>query len=267
MSNIIDEKPKISNQVAKAGKKQIAKAGKHQVPKAIAKINEQQLARISEQQLAKIPKTTGYKVPPVPFRFKPGQTGNPGGRPLGSKNKLPAFGRENLKGSLRQELSKLVTVLNGERKDVMSGFPAIFRIMIDKALSGDVRAATLLISMEQEFESKEKEFYERFSTRAMIFIRLWEEEVKKAKSIDRLIHPPFPFDHLRVNRATGLVEIHGPIPFEHLDRIKVNTATGQVIRDGDGWNLDYVEDPMAIARWFMACMELPAGKVWEHYLR
>ena len=41
--------------------------------------------------IAEIPQKqgiVGYKKPPVASQFKPGQTGNPGGKPVGSRNRL-----------------------------------------------------------------------------------------------------------------------------------------------------------------------------------
>jgi Family of unknown function (DUF5681) len=48
----------------------------------------------------------GYKCPPRDHQFRPGQSGNPGGRPKGARN---------FKTELREELSELVTIREGKR--------------------------------------------------------------------------------------------------------------------------------------------------------
>lgn len=58
---------------------------------------------------------------------------------------------------------------------------------------------------------------------------------------------------MSVNKETGLVEIHGPTSPEELKRWKM----GHDVR----------RDPLAIARWFMATMQLPTGKDIRHYIR
>jgi hypothetical protein len=39
----------------------------------------------------------GYAKPPARTRFKPGQSGNPKGRPRGSKNARPSLSEERIK--------------------------------------------------------------------------------------------------------------------------------------------------------------------------
>jgi hypothetical protein len=49
----------------------------------------------------------GYKRPPREHQFRPGQSGNPSGRPKGARN---------FKSELREELGELVTIRDGERE-------------------------------------------------------------------------------------------------------------------------------------------------------
>lgn len=45
----------------------------------------------------------GYAKPPHHGRFKPGQSGNPKGRPRGAKNLRPTSNEERLKGIILDE--------------------------------------------------------------------------------------------------------------------------------------------------------------------
>src|ERR1700742_2968486 len=49
----------------------------------------------------------GYKRPPKHTQFRPGQSGNPKGRPKGT---------QNLKSDLREELGEIVRVREGDRE-------------------------------------------------------------------------------------------------------------------------------------------------------
>ena len=57
----------------------------------------------------------GYGKPPVHTQFKPGQSGNPKGRPKGAKNKRPKLNEERLKGIILDEAYRDITVRDGDR--------------------------------------------------------------------------------------------------------------------------------------------------------
>jgi hypothetical protein len=75
--------------------------------------------------------STGYKRPPRHSRFKPGQSGNPNGRPKGRKNK------ETL---LERLLFERYRVQLSEGKQTLSAFEIVCYHVRKKALSGE-RAA------------------------------------------------------------------------------------------------------------------------------
>ena len=69
----------------------------------------------------------GGKISPA-TEFKPGQSGNPNGRP----KKLP-------------ELDKLLADVLGEEKDGLTAAEAILKALRMKAAKGDIRAAEVLL--------------------------------------------------------------------------------------------------------------------------
>jgi hypothetical protein len=79
-----------------------------------------------------------YKVgkgrPPLHSRFKPGQSGNPKGRPKG-------IGSQEL---IRKLLSRKVTVREGEYQRTATVLEAILLGLITKAAKGDHKAAAFL---------------------------------------------------------------------------------------------------------------------------
>ncbi len=82
----------------------------------------------------------GYRKPPKGSRFKPGKSGNPKGRPKGSKNFATV---------IEQELNGRVPINeNGQRRSV-SKRQVIAKQMVNKAAGGDLKAAQTLLSQER----------------------------------------------------------------------------------------------------------------------
>ena len=83
-------------------------------------------------------KRVGFKNPPVASRFKPGTSGNPKGRPKGVRN---------LKDDLRDELGELIVVNDGNAERTISRQRAFIKALVDQAVAGDLRAATILATL------------------------------------------------------------------------------------------------------------------------
>jgi len=79
--------------------------------------------------------TVGYKRPPLHTRFKPGQSGNPRGRPKG---------RLNLNTEVMGIISKKVKVRDGDTDRQMSLLAANVLAHGIKGAKGDVRSASFL---------------------------------------------------------------------------------------------------------------------------
>jgi hypothetical protein len=81
---------------------------------------------------------TGYRRPPKAARFKPGQSGNPKGRPRGSAN---------LATDLAAELNEQITVREGGQARRLTKQRALIKSLTARALQGDVRATTALLAL------------------------------------------------------------------------------------------------------------------------
>jgi len=82
----------------------------------------------------------GFGKPPKHSRFKPGQSGNPKGRPKGARG---------LKTELAEELNERISVTESGSVRKVSKLRAVLKAMTAKALSGDPRAANVVLNLVQ----------------------------------------------------------------------------------------------------------------------
>lgn len=94
----------------------------------------------------------GKGRPPVASRWKPGQCGNPKGRPKKAKS-TATMAREALE-------RPLPVIVNG-RKHQMSVRAVAYRKLGDKAASGDGKALTMLLTLANDFQQPEASDAER----------------------------------------------------------------------------------------------------------
>lgn len=92
------------------------------------------------------PQKVGYGNPPIPRRFRPGESGNPRGPPKGAKG---------LRAELKAELDEFVTVeVNGKKKRIRKR-RLVIKALAAKAAKGDVRAAEKLLALVIQAEGFE----------------------------------------------------------------------------------------------------------------
>lgn len=83
----------------------------------------------------------GYGMPPKFTQFRPGQSGNPKGRPKGARNRL---------SMAREALEQMIVVKKNGRRRKMTAREAAFLQLAEKASSGDLKALNFLLSFEQQ---------------------------------------------------------------------------------------------------------------------
>jgi hypothetical protein len=88
----------------------------------------------------------GYGKPPKRNRFKPGHSGNPNGRPKGTRN---------FKTDVKSTLNTPVKLTRDGKSHRLSTQAAMLLRLREKALGGDSRALDRLISLAQTYNDEE----------------------------------------------------------------------------------------------------------------
>ena len=85
----------------------------------------------------------GYGRPPEEHQFRPGQSGNPSGRPKGARS---------FKTDLRDELGEVISISDGNKTIEVTKQRAIIKTLLSMAIAGDPRAiATIVGSCARAF--------------------------------------------------------------------------------------------------------------------
>jgi hypothetical protein len=85
--------------------------------------------------------TVGYKRPPTATRFKPGESGNPSGRPKKKKT---------LRDELIEELSSTIQVREGARQIEITKGQAIMKALVKSGIDSNLRGIKILLSFSDQ---------------------------------------------------------------------------------------------------------------------
>lgn len=99
--------------------------------------------------------TVGKGRTPVATRFKPGNSGNLKGRPKGSRN---------AQSLAKAELGRKVVVTMNGRKRTMTVAEIASRRIGDKAMAGDAKAFSFLISIADDSGAHDASYADRVTT-------------------------------------------------------------------------------------------------------
>jgi hypothetical protein len=154
----------------------------------------------------------GYAKPPEATRFKPGQSGNPRGRPKGSKNKRPALYEERMKGIILDEAYRGIQVRDGDRNVTIPMAQAVMRSIAVNAAKGHARAQRLFSELLASTENANKALHDEWLDVATTYKIEWEKELRRRERLGITDLPePLPHpDDIIIDMKEGTASIVGP---------------------------------------------------------
>jgi len=155
----------------------------------------------------------GYGKPPEHSRFKPGQSGNPRGRPRGSKNRRPPSnpGEERMKEIVLGEAYRTIKVNDGAGQVSVPMAQAIIRSLAFNAAKGNQRAQRLFTELLATTERENKRAHDEWLEVAITYKVDWERELARREQLGITGPEPLPHpDHVLVDLRNNSVRIVGP---------------------------------------------------------
>ncbi len=171
----------------------------------------------------------GYGKPPAVTRFVKGKSGNPRGRPKGSRNQMPALNEERLRDIVIAEAYRTIKVKDGGRDVSVPMAQAVMRSIAVNAVRGDQRSQKMFTDLLNTTEAKNKKLHDEYVQTMIDYKHSWEEEIERCKLIG--IKPPEPVphpDHIKIDLSTGKILITGPFTREEKvkwDKLKKRKAS------------------------------------------
>lgn len=159
----------------------------------------------------------GYAKPPAGSRFKPGQSGNPSGRPKGSKNRpgIPALNEERLKSIILEEAYRTIVIHDANGRVSIPMAQAVVRSLAVNAAKGQQRAQRLFTQILSATERENKRVHDEWLETAIEYKVDWERELERRKRLGIDAPAPLPHpDDIVVDMRTGSVRVKGPMTKE-----------------------------------------------------
>ena len=154
-----------------------------------------------------------YSKPPPHSRFKPGQSGNPKGRPKGARNRPAAPGHQEnrLQSIILDEAYRGVPVNDGKRQVTIPMAQAVARSLAVNVAKGSQRAQRLFTTLITSTERERRKARECELEGAITYKVAWERELERRRRLGIIAADPLPHpDDIVIDVGNGTVLIKGP---------------------------------------------------------
>jgi Family of unknown function (DUF5681) len=144
---------------------------------------------------------------------KPGQSGNPKGRPKGARNKRPALNEERLKAIIIDEAYRTIKVSEGRRQITITMAQAVIRALTVNAARGQLRSQQIFARLLSDVESANKALNDQSLEMAIEYKASWERELERCAKLGIKGPEPLPHpDDVIIDMRAGQVNINGRSP-------------------------------------------------------
>ncbi len=155
-----------------------------------------------------------YGKPPRHSQFKPGQSGNPRGRPKGSKstgNQLPKPKDERMKTVVMEEVYREISVRDGDHVVEMPVIQAIIRNVVLNAAKGHQKSQLMIVALLQWVEGEARALDNELIKTTIEYKVWWEQELYRREKLGVTGQEPLPHpDDIVIDLNTGKIEYRGP---------------------------------------------------------
>ena len=154
----------------------------------------------------------GYGKPPVQTRFKSGQSGNPKGRPKGSRSRKPLVTEDHLCEIVQAEARREITISDGGQTLTLTMAEAITRRLAVDAAMGKSHARKQFLDLYAASEKRRSRYHEELLELAIQYKLYWERELAYRERTGATGEDPLPHpDHVVIDMQTGDVHVVGPV--------------------------------------------------------
>jgi hypothetical protein len=164
----------------------------------------------------------GYGKPPSRTQFKPGESGNPKGRPRGARNTLPSLSEERIKTLIIEEAYRTIAVVEKGRRVTIPMATAVLRAVAMNAAKGNNRAATLFTTLVNRTEAENKKLATEAFGSAIDYKLAWTKELERRKRLNIDLPDPVPHpDDIILDARKMAFRIAGPMTAEEIPRYRL----------------------------------------------
>ncbi len=162
--------------------------------------------------------TVGYGRPPVEHRFRKGVSGNPKGRPRGSRNANSKPLNPADKPTSRmilEEAYRPITIREGDKVIELPAIQAVMRAMGVSAMKGNRLAQKTLAEIVQSVEAHHSAERQTMFENAFEYKLQWTREIERCRAAGLPDPAPVPHpDDIILDMRVGTVKTAGPLSKE-----------------------------------------------------